>query len=164
MVQAFNAFCRDYGKALQIWFEPGKFMVSEAGLLLVETTVVKQTPNITFAGVNSGLNHLIRPMMYDAYHHITNLSNPTAPESNYNVVGYICETDTFGSQLSLNEVRRGDVLAIMNAGAYGYTMSSNYNSKPRPAELLIYQGQPHLLTHRETFEDVLKNYVFNLAL
>ncbi len=159
LTEAFKSFCGRYGRELEMWFEPGKFLVSEAGTLLVEVTVVKETPALTFVGVNSGLNHLIRPMMYDAYHHIVNLSNPNGVKKRYNVVGYICETDTLGVDLEIAEVREGDTLAILNAGAYGYTMSSNYNSKPRPAEVLVENGEAKLITRRETFADIKRNYL-----
>jgi len=114
--ERFNEFCDEYGRDLELMFEPGKFLVSEAGFFLVKTN---------FAGVDSGLNHLIRPMFYEAYHHITNLSNPGGKTRIYNVVGYICETDTFGINRQLSEVREGDVLAMANAGAYSFMMASN---------------------------------------
>ncbi len=156
---AFLGFCEKYGRKLEMWFEPGKFLVSEAGYLLVQTNVVKRTPTTVFAGVNSGMNHLIRPMLYDAYHDIVNVSNPSAPAREYNVVGYICETDTIGANRLLNEVREGDILAIKNAGAYAFSMSSNYNSRLRPAEVLVHNGQAKLIRKREVMEDLLKNQV-----
>jgi len=156
---AFQRFCKQYGKKLQLWIEPGKFLVSEAGYLLVKTNVVKETPVLTFVGVNSGLNHLIRPMMYDAYHHITNISNPRATKKLYNVVGYICETDTIGAERDLNEVREDDLLAIHNAGAYGFSMASNYNSRVRPAEVLIENGEAKLIRKQETFRDLLNGQI-----
>jgi diaminopimelate decarboxylase len=155
----FNAFCQQSGRNLELWIEPGKFVVSESGTLLVQVNVVKQTPTVTFVGVNSGLNHLIRPMMYDSYHHILNVSNPEAKESNYTVVGYICETDTFGSDRPLAEVREGDLLAFKNAGAYGFSMSSNYNSRLRPAEVMVINGEAKLIREREQFEDLLKRQI-----
>jgi len=157
--KSFSEFCKKYGKDLELWFEPGKFLVSEAGYFLVKTNVVKQTTSTVFAGVDSGQNHLIRPMMYNAYHHITNISNPTGEERIYSVVGYICESDTLGYDRLLNEVRVGDVLAISNAGAYGFSMSSNYNSRFRPAEVLIHKGEAHLIRKREDFEDLIKNQI-----
>lgn len=157
--EAFQAFCKRYGKPLQAWIEPGKFLVSEAGYLLTKATVVKQTPAITFVSVNTGLNHLIRPMMYDAYHEITNVSNPSGEVKRYNVVGYICETDTLGAERDLNEVREGDVLAIHNAGAYGFSMASNYNSRVRPAEVLIENGNARLIRRQESFEDLLRGQI-----
>ncbi|MBL4715942.1 MAG: diaminopimelate decarboxylase, partial [Bacteroidia bacterium] len=155
----FKEFCEEYGRNLELWFEPGKYLVSESGYLLVKTNIVKQTVATVFTGVDSGLNHLIRPMFYDGYHHIVNISNPTGTQRIYTVVGYICETDTFGSDRKLNEVREGDILAILNAGAYGYSMSSNYNMRCRPAEVLIHEGKAHLIRKRETAEDMQRNLV-----
>ncbi len=158
--EAFLALSQQLGRKLQLWVEPGKFLVSESGILLVNANVVKSTPNRTFVGVNSGLNHLIRPMMYDAYHHIVNVSNPVCDQlKTYDVVGYICETDTFATDRPLTEVHENDTLALLNAGAYGFTMSSQYNSRFRPAEVLIYQGKAHIIRQRETMEDILKNQV-----
>ncbi|CAG5070958.1 Diaminopimelate decarboxylase [Dyadobacter sp. CECT 9623] len=154
--ERFNTFCNEYGRKLQLWFEPGKFLVSESGFLLVKTTVVKEDPARNFVHVDSGLNHLIRPMMYGSYHHILNISNPGGPLKTYNVVGYICETDTFATDRELPEVRQGDVLAFLNAGAYGFTMSSNYNARLRPAEVLVDNGNARLVRRRETLEDLLK--------
>ncbi len=159
LTKRFQGFCKDYGRDLEIWFEPGKFLVSEAGHFFVKTNVIKTTPATVFVGVDSGLNHLIRPMMYDSYHTIVNVSNPGATSRVYTVVGYICETDTFGWDRKLNEVREGDVIAIKNAGAYGFSMASNYNSRFRPAEVLVHNGKAHLIRKRETMDDILKNQV-----
>lgn len=156
ITERFKAFCAEYGRELELWFEPGKFLVSESGYLLVTVNVIKQTTATVFAGVDSGQNHLIRPMFYDAYHHIVNLSNPNGTPRIYTVVGYICETDTFALDRKLNEIREGDVLAILNAGAYGYTMSNNYNSRLRPAEVLIDGGMTKLIRRRETLGDILQ--------
>lgn len=155
----FNAFCKDYGRNLTLVFEPGKFLVSESGYFLVNVNVVKQTTSNVFAGVDSGLNHLIRPMFYDAYHRITNLSNPGGRKRIYTVVGYICETDTFGVNRKMSEITEGDVLCFHNAGAYCYMMSSNYNSRFRPAEVLVHEGKSHLIRERETFEDLMKGQI-----
>jgi diaminopimelate decarboxylase len=154
--KAFNDFCQRYGRKLEMWIEPGKYVVSESGTFLVQTNIVKPTPSVTFVGVNSGLNHLIRPMMYDSYHHIVNVSNPTGSQKIYTVVGYICETDTFGSDRKIHEVREGDILAIKNAGAYCFSMSSNYNSRLRPAEVLVINKEAKLIRKRETIDDLLK--------
>jgi diaminopimelate decarboxylase len=154
--ERFNKFCAEYGRSLQLWFEPGKFLVSESGYLLVTTTVVKEDPARNFVHVDSGLNHLIRPMMYGSYHHILNVSNPGGTEKPYNVVGYICETDTFAGDRSLPEVRPGDTLAFLNAGAYGFTMSSNYNARARTAEVLVDMGKARLVRRRETLADLLR--------
>ncbi len=156
---AFNAFCKEYGKELQLWFEPGKYLVSNSGVLLAKTNVVKTTPATVFAGVDSGLNHLIRPMMYDAYHDIINISNTQGTKRVYTIVGYICETDTFGWDRKLHEISEGDILAIKNAGAYGYSMSSNYNSRFRPAEVLIINNEAKLIRKRETMDDLIRNQV-----
>ncbi len=156
---AFQEFCKSYGRELELWLEPGKFLVSESGFFIVKTNVVKTTPAVTFAGVDSGLNHLIRPMLYDAYHHVYNLSNPNGDPQQYNVVGYICETDTLASDRSIAEVREGDYLVIKNAGAYGFSMASNYNSRLRPAEVLVMDGQAYLIRKREEFDDLLKNQI-----
>ena len=156
---AFKEFCKGYGRELELWFEPGKFIVSESGYLLVKANVIKQTTSTVFIGVNSGQNHLIRPMFYDAYHDIVNVSNPEGIPRVYSVVGYICETDTLGYDRKIPEVREGDVLAIKNAGAYGFTMSNNYNARFRPAEVLVMVGKAHLIRKSETFEDLVRNEV-----
>lgn len=149
-------------KKLQVWFEPGKFLVSEAGYLLTQVNVVKENGAVAIAGVNTGLNHLIRPMMYDAYHHITNISNPTGAEKQYLVTGYICETDTFATDRVLNEVSEGDYLVFHNAGAYGFEMASNYNSRYKPAEVLVKDGQAQLIRKRQEWNDLLKDQIENL--
>ena len=153
----FNSFCKDFGKEVTLMFEPGKFLVSEAGYFLAKVNVVKQTTSTVFAGIDSGFNHLIRPMMYDSYHHITNISNPTGRDRYYSVVGYICETDTFGSNRRISEISEGDILCFQNAGAYCFSMASNYNSRYRPAEVMIYEKNDYLIRKRETFEDLIKN-------
>jgi len=155
----FNEFCKEYGKPLTLAFEPGKFLVSEAGYFLAKVNVVKQTTSTVFAQVDSGFNHLIRPMLYGSQHEIINISNPKGRERYYSVVGYICETDTFGNNRRINEIAEGDILAFRNAGAYCFTMASNYNSRYRPAEVLWYNGNAHLIRERETFDDILKNQV-----
>ncbi|WP_057936961.1 diaminopimelate decarboxylase [Algoriphagus resistens] len=156
---AFNQFCEKYGRKLELWLEPGKFLVSESGYLIVESNVVKKTPQITFVGVDSGLNHLIRPMMYDAFHDVYNLSNPEGKLNPYNVVGYICETDTLAKDRMLATVSKGNLLVFKNAGAYGFSMSSNYNSRLRPAEVLVWEGKAQLIRKREVFEDLLRHQV-----
>lgn len=157
--ERFNDFCREYGQDITLMFEPGKFLVSEAGSFLVQVNVVKQTTSTVFAGIDSGLNHLIRPMFYNAYHRITNVSRPEGKARFYTVVGYICETDTFGINRRIAEIHEGDILCIHNAGAYCFSMASNYNSRFRPAEVLIYKGKPYLIRKRETMDDLLRNQV-----
>ncbi len=147
------------GRPLQVWFEPGKFLVSECGYFITKVNVLKETDAATFASVDSGFNHLIRPMFYDAYHRIENISNPNGAPRRYSVVGNICETDTFAWDRTINEVREGDYLVFYNAGAYGFEMSSNFNSRYKPAEVLIKDGQAHLIRRRDVFEDLLRNQV-----
>lgn len=159
LTKRFNTFCAEYGRDLTLTFEPGKFLVSEAGFFVAKVNVVKQTTSTVFAGIDSGFNHLIRPMLYGSHHHIENISNPKGKERFYSVVGYICETDTFASNRQIPEIKEGDLLCFRNAGAYCYSMSSNYNSRVRPAEILWYEGKGHLIRERETFEDIIRNQV-----
>ena len=155
----FNAFCVEYGKDLTLIFEPGKFLVSEAGYFLTKVNVVKQTTSTVFAGIDSGFNHLIRPMLYGSQHHIENISNPKGKERFYSVVGYICETDTFANNRRIAEIKEGDILSFYNAGAYCFSMSSNYNSRYKPAEVLWLNGKGHLIRTHEKFEDLLQNQI-----
>lgn len=157
--KALKEFSKESGKKFELWFEPGKFLVSKSGHFLVKANVIKQTTATVFVGVNSGFNHLIRPMFYDSYHVIENLSNPKGPERIYTVVGNICETDTFAWDRKINEVREGDVIVFRNAGAYGFEMSSNFNSRLKPAEVLFVDGKAHLIRKRDEFEDLLKNQI-----
>lgn len=155
----FNNFCKEYGKELTLAFEPGKFLVSESGFFLAQVNSVKQTTSTVFAQIDSGFNHLIRPMFYGSHHDIINISNPEGRERFYTVVGYICETDTFGNNRRINEINDGDILCFKNAGAYCFSMSSNYNSRFKPAEVLWYNNKAHLIRKRETFEDIMHNQV-----
>lgn len=159
-IMAFEKKIEDtYQRSFKVWFEPGKFLVSEAGYLITSVNVLKQTSATTFAGVNSGFNHLIRPMFYESYHRIRNISNENGELKKYTVVGNICETDTFAWDRELNEVREGDLLVFDNAGAYGFEMASNFNSRYRPAEVMVKDGKPYLIRKREIFEDLLRNQV-----
>ncbi len=155
----FNEFCAEQGKNLTLAFEPGKFLVSEAGHFLAKVNVVKQTTSTVFASIDSGFNHLIRPMLYGSEHKILNISNPKGRERFYSVVGYICETDTFGTNRRISEINEGDVLCFKNAGAYCHTMSSNYNSRFRPPEVLWHNEKAYLIRERETFDDLIRNQV-----
>ena len=159
LTERFNTFCKNYGKQLELGFEPGKFLVSESGQFLAKVNVVKQTTSTVFAGVDSGFNHLIRPMFYDSYHQIDNISNPNGRKRFYSVVGYICETDTFGTNRQISEISEGDILSFKNAGAYCFSMASNYNSRFRPAEVLWHNDETKLIRKRETFEDLVANQV-----
>jgi diaminopimelate decarboxylase len=155
--ERFNEFCVEYGKEITLMFEPGKFLVSDAGVFLAKVNVVKQTTSTVFAHVDSGFNHLVRPMMYDSYHHITNISNPEGRDRYYSVVGYICETDTFGSNRRIAEIAEEDVLCFHNAGAYCFSMASNYNSRYLPAEVMLHKGKDYLIRKRQTIQDILHN-------
>lgn len=155
----FKTFCKNYGKEITLAFEPGKFLVSEAGYFLTKVNVIKQTTSTVFAQIDSGFNHLIRPMLYGSQHEIKNISNPKGKERFYTVVGYICETDTFATNRRIAEINEGDILAFKNAGAYCFAMASNYNSRYRPAEVLWYNDQAHLIQKREVFDDLIKNQI-----
>ena len=154
-----DKFEKETNKEIELWFEPGRYLVSECGHLLVEANVIKNNGTRDFVGVNSGFNHLIRPMMYDSYHEIINVTNPDGKPNTYTVVGNICEIDNFAVDRALPEVREYDILSIENAGAYGYSMASNYNSRFRPAEVIIYNGQALLSRKRDTYEDLVKNQI-----
>lgn len=157
--EEFDWYEKTYHKKLQVWFEPGKYLVSEAGYFITKVNVVKPAGDILFAGVNSGLNHFIRPMFYGAYHEIENISNPGAEKRKYNVVGNICETDTFAEDRLLPEVREGDFLVFRNAGAYGFEMSSNYNSRFKPAEVMVEEDKARLIRRKEVMDDLLSGQI-----
>ena len=159
LTERFHRFCETYGSKIKLVFEPGKFLVSQAGYFLVKVNAIKQTTSNVFAQVDSGFNHLIRPMLYGSHHEIINISNPKGKERFYNVVGYICETDTFGSNRKIAEISEGDILAFKNAGAYCFSMTSNYNSRFRPAEILWYNDNAHIIRKRETLKDLIHNQV-----
>ena len=157
MSRKFNEFCKDRGKELQLMFEPGKFLVSESGTFLAKANIIKRTPSNLFAGLDTGFNHLIRPMLYDSYHEIINTSNPWGEPKFYSVVGYICETDNFAWNRPISEIHVDDILAFKNAGAYCFQMSSNYNSRVRPAEVMIDNGKDELIRERENLEDLWRH-------
>ncbi|NHN26838.1 diaminopimelate decarboxylase [Flavobacterium jejuense] len=159
LTKRFLTFEKEYGKPLTLAFEPGKFLVSEAGFFLAKVNVVKQTTSTVFAGIDSGFNHLIRPMLYGSQHHIENISNPKGKERYYSVVGYICETDTFANNRRIAEIHEGDILCFRNAGAYCFSMASNYNSRVKPAEVIWLNGKGYLIRQRESFEDIIRNQV-----
>ena len=157
--EEFEAIEKRYNRKLQVWFEPGKFLVSEGGYFIVQVNVLKQSGDTCFAGVNSGLNHLIRPMFYGSYHHIENISNTAGALHRYHIVGNICETDTFAEDRMVAEIREDDYLVFYNAGAYGFEMASNYNSRFKPAEVLVTNNKPRLVRRRDTLEDLLATQV-----
>ena len=159
LTERFHKFCKNYGKEVTLAFEPGKFIVSESGYFLTSVNAIKQTTSTVFAQIDTGFNHLIRPMLYGSQHAIENISNPNGKQRFYSVVGYICETDTFANNQRINEITEGDILAFKNAGAYCFMMASNYNSRFRPAEILWYNNKAHLVRKREVFEDLTKNQI-----
>jgi|TARA_B110000967_G_scaffold11914_1_gene11664 diaminopimelate decarboxylase len=159
LTERFHTFCKNYGKEVTLAFEPGKFIVSESGYFLTSVNAIKQTTSTVFAQVDTGFNHLIRPMLYGSQHAIENISNPEGKQRFYSVVGYICETDTFANNQRINEITEGDILAFKNAGAYCFMMASNYNSRFRPAEVLWYNDTAHLIRKREVFEDLTSNQI-----
>lgn len=159
LCERLRRFNEQRSSPVALWIEPGKFLVSQSGTFLTRVNVVKQTTSTVFAGVDSGFNHLIRPMLYNSYHHITNISNPSGTPRVYSVVGYICETDTFAWDRKIAEIRQGDILAFSNAGAYGFTMASNYNSRLRPAEVLVRNGIPRQIRRRETLDDLVRTEI-----
>jgi len=150
-----KALSKKFERNLTAWFEPGKYLVSEAGFLIAKVNVLKTSGEITFAGMNTGLNHLIRPMLYDAYHHIDNITRPENSPKQYAVVGNICETDTFAWDRTIPEIAEGDLLVFYNAGAYGYEMASNYNARYKPAQVLFQNGAAKLISRADQFEDLL---------
>ena len=159
LTERFNLFCDEYGKELKLIFEPGKFLVSQAGKFLCRVNSIKQTTSTVFAQVDTGFNHLIRPMMYGSNHHIENISNPDDMERYYSVVGYICETDTFATNKKISSISPGDILSFSNAGAYCFSMSSNYNSRFKPAEAFYIDDKVLLIREREKIEDLLINQI-----
>jgi len=157
----FKDWCNSYGKALHLAIEPGRYPVAEAGTLLTTVNTVKITPYRRFVGTDSGFNHLVRPTMYGSYHPISVCNKTDRPCTvATDVCGNICESgDLFARDRMLPEIEEGEVLAVLNAGAYGYAMSSNYNSRPRPAEVLVKEGKSRLIRERETLHDLLKGQV-----
>ncbi len=155
----YDKFCESIGRKIKIWFEPGRYLMSEAGCLLAKAVVLKTNGCINFVGTNTGFNHLLRPMMYDAYHEIVNITNPDGELEKYNIVGNLCEIDNIGTERMLNKFRKNDIIMIKNAGAYGFSMSSNYNTRPKPAEVLIINGKAELIRKRESFDDLIRNQI-----
>ncbi|MEL7529687.1 MAG: diaminopimelate decarboxylase [Bacteroidota bacterium] len=154
-------FVERYGKAVEIWFEPGRYLVGPAGVLLSKIVLCKNNGHIDLLGLDTGFNHLIRPMMYDAYHQIVNLSRSAEPAQKYNVVGNICEIDNFAVQRTMPQSQKGDIVAILHAGAYGFSMASQYNSRYRPAEVLVRQDKARLIRKRDTYADLINQQVWD---
>ena len=159
LTQKFKSFSKQYGREIELVFEPGKFLVSQAGYFIAKVNVIKQTTSTVFAQLDTGFNHLLRPMLYGSHHEIENISNPNGKKRFYSVVGYICETDTFGNNRKISEISEGDYLLFKNCGAYCYNMSSNYNSRYRPAEVFLLNNKSYLIRKRETIKDILRNQI-----
>ena len=159
LTQKFKSFSKQYGREIELVFEPGKFLVSQAGYFIAKVNVIKQTTSTVFAQLDTGFNHLLRPMLYGSHHEIENISNPNGKKRFYSVVGYICETDTFGNNRKISEISEGDYLLFKNCGAYCYNMSSNYNSRYRPAEVFLIDNKSYLIRKRETIKDILRNQI-----
>ena len=155
----FNNFKKEYNKDIDLIFEPGKFLVSEAGFFLTKVNYVKEGPKKKFAQINSGFNHLIRPALYNSFHEIENISNPIAEKEKYSVVGYICENDTFAKDREISKINKGDILCFKNAGAYGFSMSSNYNSRYTPAEVCFYNNDFNLIRKSQEMKDLFNNQI-----
>ena len=152
-------FKNNTGRELKIIFEPGKFLVSDSGYFITKVNYIKRSENNNFVQVNSGFNHFIRPALYNSHHEVINLSNPNDQKEEYTVVGYICEKDTLAEKREISKISKGDLLCFKNAGAYGYNMSSNYNSRLRPAELCIHENSIKKIREEESLEDLLKNQI-----
>ncbi len=164
----FSSFCSSFGKKLAMAIEPGRFLVAESGVLLCTVNTVKQTPKHKFVGVNTGFNHLIRPMAYGSYHPIVvvdNCGSDGGKKEKFEkvaVCGNICESgDVFTrneggiADRELPPVKEGDVLALLVAGAYGFSMASNYNTRPRPPEVLVSGSKAKLIRKREDMAHVI---------
>lgn len=143
---------------LTFWFEPGRFLTAQAGVLLARVNTLKSNRSRCFAGTDSGMGHLVRPAIYGAYHEIANLSNPEGALRTYDVTGNICEAgDVFARGRPVQEIREDDVLAILDAGAYGMAMASEYNLRPLPAEVLMTDaGEVKLIRRRGTVRELVE--------
>jgi diaminopimelate decarboxylase len=164
-IQLFDRFCKGYGKELALYFEPGKYIVAESGCLVVKVNTIKKAKERYIIGTDSGFPHMIRPVLYGAYHHIINISNPFGELGKYDIYGNICESgDCFASDREIPEIREGDYLAIQNTGAYCCSMASNYNLRPIPSEYIIYNNELLVSrqkdTHAELADKVLSDYGF----
>jgi len=158
IVAPFKAKVKEYGLGKPFFcVEPGRYLVCDASILLTTVNTVKVTPHRKFLGVDAGFNTLVRPAMYGSYHPILVADKLDAPEKEtFDVVGPICETgDVIAKQRKLPMVNEGDVLAVLNAGAYGFSMSSQYNSRPRAAEVMIRQGKAVVVREREQLADLM---------
>ena len=148
-------FESEFNKKLKLIFEPGKFLVSDCGFFITKVNYIKSTKTKDFLQVDSGFNHLLRPTLYGSHHEIINLSNPAGKKKEYDVVGYICEKDTFAEKRKISETSIGDLICFKNVGAYGFNMSSNYNSRLKPAEVCIYNNKILKIREAQSLNDLL---------
>ena len=149
----------EFNKKLKLIFEPGKFLVSDCGFFITKVNYIKSTKTKDFLQADSGFNHLLRPTLYGSHHEIINLSNPEGKKKEYDVVGYICEKDTFAEKRKISETSIGDLICFKNAGAYGFNMSSNYNSRLKPAEVCIYNNKILKIREAQSLKDLLKGQI-----
>ena len=154
----------DYGKTvknilkerdLKIIFEPGRALIGKAGILLTEVEYIKNSSEKNFLIVNAAMNDLIRPSLYEAFHEIINLSPSDSEKKNYDIVGPVCETGDFLGKDRLISSEENNILAVLDVGAYGMSMSSNYNSRPKAAEILVDDNKSYLIRNRENFADLI---------
>jgi len=152
---------------LKIILEPGRFIVGNAGILVTKVLYIKSSPKRKFVIVDAGMNDLIRPALYDAYHQILPLQaagNRQQATEKVDIVGPICESaDFFAKDRKLPVVKEGDYLAIMGAGAYGFSMASNYNSRRRAEEVLVVKNKVYIIRKRESYEDLVQNEIIPLG-
>ncbi|MCX7856594.1 MAG: diaminopimelate decarboxylase [Deltaproteobacteria bacterium] len=148
------------GKDYTLILEPGRVIVGNSGVLLTRIIYVKRTKDKTFYIVDAAMNDLLRPAFYNAHHEILPVSSKGSEQIKVDVVGPICESsDFFAKDRLIPNQNEGDLLAIMSAGAYGFSMSSNYNERRRPAEVLVSGKDAYLIRKRETFRDLVKNEI-----
>jgi len=160
IVKKLKEHCTSYGTVLELWIEPGKYIVAQSGSLLVKVTTIKKNKKKTIVGTNSGFSQLIRPLLYGAYHHVRNVSNPEGKLIEYDIYGNICESgDIFAKARLISEIREGDILSIENAGAYCYSMGSTYNLRPMPAEVIVEKGISKLARKEITPQELADNII-----
>ena len=155
VLKELKKFELEFNKKLKLIFEPGKFLVSDCGFFITKVNYIKSQKTKDFLQVDSGLNHLLRPTLYGSHHEIINLSNPAGKKKEYDVVGYICEKDTFAEKRKIPKTSVGDLICFKNAGAYGFEMSSNYNSRLKPAEVCIYNNKILKIREAQSLNDLL---------
>jgi diaminopimelate decarboxylase len=152
-VQMIKKYLLKYNK--KIILEPGRFLIGKAGLMLTNVEYIKKSEHKNFVLVDAAMNDLMRPSLYNAFHEVINLSNPQDSNDIFDIVGPICETGDFLAKDRNINANQGDILAIMDAGAYGFSMSSNYNSRPRIPEVMVDEDEFYLIRERENFSDLI---------